>query len=428
VRSDGSPQGSVVYLLRSYPRLSQTFVLDEIRALERLGVHLKIVAITDPRERMRQPEVAEVGAPVTYLEGLSPLRSITSHARVAGRFPFRYLRTLLLVARSKESDRGYHVASRFRCFDHAVVLAELLQQEARRIDDPVQHLHAHFAHDPAFVALLVHLLIGIPYSFTAHARDLYQTPTRSLRARIERAEAVVTCCGANGDYLAAMFPAFASRFRVVHHGLDLGLFPLPEQTPRSDVPLLMSVGRLVEKKGFADLLEACRRLAQSDRPFRCRIYGSGPLRADLGETARRFGLEDRVSFEGERPRNVIAAELRRADLFVLTPFITDDGDRDGIPNVLVEAMASRVPVVTTSVAGIPELVTDGVDGSVCPPGDVEAIAARIAELLDDPDRRRRYGEAARITVEERFDINDAAEQLARVFGVAIGADRCVLTT
>jgi glycosyltransferase involved in cell wall biosynthesis len=237
---------------------------------------------------------------------------------------------------------------------------------------------------------------------------------------------VVTICRANSDYLAGLAPAFAWKIRVVNNGLDLRLFP-PHKTPRSDVPLLASVGRLVEKKGFADLLAVCRALAQSGRAFRCRIYGSGPDRSDLEETARRFGLGNHVSFEGARPRDEIAAALRQADLFVLTPFITSDGDRDGIPNALVEAMASRVPVVTTSVAGIPELVTDGVDGSVCPPGDVEGIAARISELLDDPERRRRYGDAARTTVEERFDVNVAAEQLAQLFGVAHGGDRCVTT-
>lgn len=423
-----SPRGSVVYLLRSYPRLSQTFILDEMRALERLGVPLMIVAMTNPHERVRQAEVADVAGPVSYLDRFGPLRSLASHARLGVRSPPRYVRAFLLASRSRESDRGYHVASRFRCFARAVELADLVGREARRTNAPVRHLHAHFAHDPAFVALLTHLLTGIPYSFTAHARDLYQTPTRSLAARVERATAVVTICRANSDYLAGLAPASAGKIRVVHNGLDLRLFPRPDQTRRPDVPVLASVGRLVEKKGFTDLLAACRALAQSGRAFRCRIYGSGPQLSELEETTRRFGLENHVTFEGARPRNEIAAALRQADLFVLTPFITADGDRDGIPNVLVEAMASRVPVVTTSVAGIPELVTDGVDGSVCPPGDVEGIAARISELLDDPDRRRRYGDAARTTVEERFDVNDAAKQLAQVFGVAPGGDRCVATT
>jgi glycosyltransferase involved in cell wall biosynthesis len=427
VTGEVSPRGSVVYLLRSYPRLSQTFILDEMRALERLGVPLMIVAMTNPHERVRQAEVADVAGPVSYLGRVRPLRSIALHARLGVRSPPRYVRALLLTARSRDSDRGYHVASRFRCFAHAVELADLLRR-ARSTNAPVRHLHAHFAHDPAFVALLTHLLTGIPYSFTAHARDLYQTPTRSLTARVERATAVVTICRANSDYLAGVAPAFAGKIRVVHNGLDLRLFPGPDQTHRPNVPLLTSVGRLVEKKGFTDLLAACRALAQSGRAFRCRIYGSGPQRSELEETARRFGLENHVSFEGARPRNEIAEALRQADLFVLTPFITADGDRDGIPNVLVEAMASRVPVVTTSVAGIPELVTDGVDGSVCSPGDVQGIAARISELLDDPDRRRRYGDAARTTVEERFDVNDAADQLAHVFGVATGVDRCVPTT
>jgi glycosyltransferase involved in cell wall biosynthesis len=428
VTGEGSPCGSVVYLLRSYPRLSQTFILDEMRALERLGIPLMIVAMTDPQERLRQPEVADMAAPVSYLDCFSPLRSIASHVRLGLRSSPRYVQAFLLAARSRESDRGYHVASRFRCFARAVELADLLRREARRTNASVRHLHAHFAHDPAFVALLTNLLTGVPYSFTAHARDLYQIPSPSLVARVERATAVVTICRANRDYLAGLAPEFAGKIRVVHNGLDLRLFPRPSQTQRPDQPVLAAVGRLVEKKGFADLLAACRALVQSGRAFRCRIFGSGPQRSELEEMVRRFGLEDHVSLEGARPRNEIAAALRQADLFVLTPFVTADGDRDGIPNVLVEAMASGLPVVTTSVAGIPELVTDGIHGFVCAPGDVKGIAARISELLDDPARRRRYGDAARATVEERFDVNRAAEQLARVFGVATGVGWCVPTT
>ena len=424
-----SASPSVGIIVRSYPRLSQTFIVEEIRALERLGVNLQIFAITDPREPVVQSEVADVRAPVFYLDRLdrSVRASFARHSSLVARSPGRYVNALRCAAGSRESDAGYRVASRYQCFLYAVSLAALLERQERTTGHRTRHLHAHFAHDPTMVALLTHLLTGIPYSFTAHARDLYQVPKPALVARAERATAVVTECTASVEYLAGLLPAAsASRVRIIHNGLSLHEFrPREHDGDGPGPPLLLSVGRLVEKKGFGDLLAACRRLKDSGRPFRCHILGEGPERGRLAALLQELDLGDCVSLEGAHTRRQIVDAYRQADVFALTPFVTEDGDRDGIPTVLVEAMASGVPVVTTAVAGIPDLVTHGVNGLVRRPHDVEGIAASIAALLDDASMRRRLGSAGRETVQERFDVRHSAEELAALFGVAREQKSCV---
>ena len=224
---------SVVYILRSYPRLSQTFILNEIRALERLGVGIRIVAITNPGEPVTQPEVAEVQAPAHYLDSLGRTwwSMLSAHVRVAIPSPRRYVTTLLHAVTAKESDTGYRVASRYRCFHYAVSLAVILKRQERRGGVRVGHLHAHFAHDPALVAQLTHRLTGIPFSFTAHARDLYQVPEAALRARAEQAARIVTCCSANVDFLQRVLPQrLHGKIALVHHGVNLREFR-PRQPP-----------------------------------------------------------------------------------------------------------------------------------------------------------------------------------------------------
>ncbi len=402
------------YILRSFPRLSQTFVLGEILALEERGVPLRIFAATNPREPVVQPQVAAVRAPVRYLDQASRDELRAAHLRVARRSPGRYAAARAYVRQRADLDTGYTAASRFACFDQAVALTDHLQRSGG-----VGHLHAHFAHDPTLVALLVHRLTGIPFSFTAHARDLFQIPRHVLVERVAAATAVVTCCGANLDYLDEVLPPeLRAKVRLIHHGVNLdGFRPADEPAPAADArgPLILSVGRLVEKKGFPDLLRAAALLKQSGRRFRLAIYGDGPLRPKLERLAAELGLGDELELPGERPQRDLLPAFQAAQIFALTPFVTEDGDRDGVPNVLVEAMACGLPAVSTAVAGIPELVRHGENGLLCAARDVEAIAAMLARLLDDEQERRRMGEAARRTVVEHFDVRAAARTLAELF-------------
>ncbi|HEX9370510.1 MAG TPA: glycosyltransferase [Roseiflexaceae bacterium] len=446
------------YIIRSYPRLSQTFIVNEILALEELGQQLHLFPIADPREPIVQAQVAAVRAPVDYLEQATRrgrAAILAEHLRAALESPARYLRTLRYVARRKDLDEGYTTASRYECFAQAVYLARLLRREARA-GRPIAHLHAHFAHDPALVALLAQMLTGISFSFTAHARDLVQIPPRALVERIERATVMLTCSGTNVDYVDEVVPEpLRAKVRLIHHGVNLDGFQpaigrhgdgatgralvtvsprrpvAPSELDEGQYPLILSVGRLVEKKGFPDLIAACARLKAAGRRFRCAIYGEGPLEGELAALVERLGLADCVTLPGACSQRELIPVFQRADVFALAPFVTEDGDRDGIPNVLVEAMACGLPVVSTAVAGIPELVRPGDpsthstssgqagsgqgNGLLVAPRDADGLAAALAALLDDPARRAEMGAAARRTVVERFDLRAAARQIAALF-------------
>lgn len=407
----------VIYIVRSWPRLSQTFIVNEVLALERRGLELAVFSLVRSGEHLVQPQVADVRAPVRYLEDqlrrpwTSRIRLQLAGLRAA---PLRYLFVLWFCLRHPALAAGYGECSTLRCFFHAVRIACTIDDMRAAGAEPV-HVHAHFAHDPALVGMLVARLTGLPFSFTAHARDLVQIPGESLAARAADATALVTCCTANAGYIDSVVPpAGRPPVLVIHHGVELGRFlPAPREAA-AGVPCLLSVGRLVEKKGYADLLHALSTVRAAGVAFGCRIYGDGPLQQELTELRDALGLRGHVELMGAASNEQILAALRVADAFVLSPKVVDGGDRDGIPNVLVEAMACGLPVATTSAGGITELVQHDVNGLVSEPGDVVAMAASITGLLTDPGSRARLGAAGRRTVERGYDIDVAARRLERV--------------
>lgn len=399
----------IVYLVRSYPRLSQTFITNEIVALERLGVPVELFSMTRADDGAVQAASTSVRARPHYLDPAlrRPRRALLAeHARFALRRPLRYTRAAAYVLRRRDLDTGYRTGSRFQAFAQAVYLARKLRADgAERL-----HLHSHFAHDPTLIAFLVGRLTGTPYSFTAHARDLYETPVRTLAERARAATAVVTCCGANAAYLRRVVPGAGGKVRVIHHGVDATLFQPGSGAPPSP-PLILSAGRLVEKKGFGDLVRACALLRPNAH---VRILGDGPMQADLAQLVAELGLEERVWLGGCFTQAELARELHDASVFALTPVVTADGDRDGIPNVLLEAMAAGVAVVATDAGGIAEVVVDGRTGLLCPAGDVERIASSLARLLGDHRLRAGLGRAARAAVVEGFDVQTGARRIADV--------------
>jgi glycosyltransferase involved in cell wall biosynthesis len=418
---EGRPDKQIGYLLRSYPRLSQTFVLNEILALEQIGVAIQIFALTDPHEKIVQRQVDQVQAPVHYLDETMPRRlpnMLKENAVVARHYFKGYLRALFYVAANQKIDQGYTVSNRWQCLQQAVHLIFLLLLKEQRTGEKIDHLHAHFAHDPTLIAYLVNCITGIPFSFTAHARDLYQVPEQILRDRIGKAGAVITCCGANLEYLNRVAPSQQSKFSLVYHGVNLNDFqPSPNSNPNNvaNPPLILSVGRLVEKKGFQDLLQALLIVKEKGKSFQCDIYGDGPLCQQLQRWIDDHGMAGEVRLMGDRTQQELIPIFQTANLFVLTPVQTEDGDRDGIPNVLLEAMAVGLPVVTTSVAGIPELVENNQNGFLYQSHDIENISSGIIELLCDPDKRKQFGDAASKKVKEQFDVAQAAQRLKTLF-------------
>jgi glycosyltransferase involved in cell wall biosynthesis len=413
-----SSRGCVAFVVRSWPRLSQTFVLNEVLALERLGLALVVFSMTGSGESVVQDQLAAVRAPVYYLDTARQRvrQRVTDHVQLVMRSPRRYLSTLAFVLRRRDLAAGYSTTTRTACFGHAVRLVGIARRG--RLRGPVVRIHAHFAHDPALVGLLAHRLTGISFSLTAHARDLYGVPRAALAARARAACAVVTCCQANAEYLRATVDD--GRLHLVHHGVDVERFRPRPRAAGAGPPLILSVGRLVEKKGFSDLLEAYGRLDAEGHRFGGVICGDGPLRAALLVQRDELGLTDSVSLIGARTQRELLALYQRADVFALVPFVAADGDRDGVPNVLMEAMACGLPVVSTLTGGIPDLVRHGENGLLAPPRDIETVARHLAELLEDAERRRTLGASARATVEEHFDARDAARRLAALFGVCSG--------
>jgi glycosyltransferase involved in cell wall biosynthesis len=244
---------------------------------------------------------------------------------------------------------------------------------------------------------------------------------------MQEASEIITCCGANLDYIQQVVPEpLGAKVHLIHHGVNLQSFqPVPHIAKPTETTLILSVGRLVEKKGFPELIYACQRLTQSGHRFQCVIYGEGPLQQKLAEMIERLELVNEVRLAGVCTQQELLPIFQQADVFALTPCVTQDGDRDGVPNVLIEAMACALPVVTTSVGGIPDLVSHDYNGLMVEPNDVEAIAAGLGALLDDAPRRRRLGEAARCTVVEHFDLHASAQQIALLFERALKGEPCI---
>lgn len=418
----------IVYVLRSYPRASQTFVLNEILTAERLGADIEIAALSRADDRVHQPVADQIAASVAYLdERLATRRQVVSLI-VSGlvRWRWRFAATLASVVASPGVDRGYTSEGRLRCFLHAVALATRLPSPSppaarggRPDAAPGVHLHAHFAHDPAYVALLTARLTGVTYSFTGHARDLYQIEPELLAERVDAAEFVVTVTDHNRQVMRRAAPAVETPIHVLPQGADTTVFG-PAAVGRGGPPLLLAVGRLVPKKGFDLLVAACGRLSALGYRFRCVIVGDGPESTALLRAIADGGLAELVSIAEPRAQAELVDVYRSADVFALPAVVTADGDSDALPTVLLEAMACSLPVVTTPVGGIAELVTGGADGLLVEPGDVEGLADAVARLLDDPDLRHRLGRSARSTVVDRFDHHRGVARLLDLFAAVDG--------
>ena len=406
MEADSTQSPTVGYIVSTWPRLSATFILNEIIAVERSGVSLRIFSIKDPDGEPVHARVAQVRARVTYLSLQGHWESaLHANLHLLCRRPGRYCRALLQALHY----RRWVVLRRF--FQAGYLAHELLRE-------PVAHLHAHFAHAPALVAMFTHELIGILYTFTAHAKDIYvETPPPLLRAAAQRARAVVTCTEYNRQYLSSQLgPAANGKLRCIYHGLDLSQFPFmwpPASAP--EPPMILSVARLVEKKGLSDLIMAADILRRRGRCFQVEIVGDGPMRRALDAQVVHLGLSDRVKLLGAQTHDVVCLSYERARIFVLPCVVTADGDRDGIPNVLLEAMGSGVPVVSTPVSGIPELIESERDGLLVPPNSPARLAEAIDRLLTSPELRERLARAARAKIEARFSINHSSTQLLALF-------------
>jgi len=372
----------IAFILKGYPRLSETFIAQEILALEQRGVDITIVSLRHPTDTKRHPVHEAIGAPLVYLP----------------EYLYREAGRVLNAWRSVRTKPGYKLArrqwlkdlkrdpspNRVRRFGQALVLAH-------ELGDRMAWLHAHFLHTPA--------------SVTRYA-----------------AVTCVTCTEANAKHLKGLAPE-PSTVSLVYHGLDLSRFSLEEDRPRSDRdgqdennPVrIISVGRAVPKKGYDLLLKAFSKLPPNLH-WRFEHIGGGSELDELQTQAEALGLTSRIHWQGAQAQSEVIARYRAGDIFVLPSRITADGDRDGLPNVLMEAQSQAVACISTTISGIPELIRDGETGLLVPPEDVDRLTAALAELIQSPSRRSELGNAGRKRVNAVFDMKHGIDDLDQRFG------------
>ncbi len=427
---------SVAYVLKGWPRISELFIASEIYRVEQSGLPLRLYVIKPVDEAQTHPIVDRIEAPAEYLPPTTSLSNTTLAAwlranvgpfrpalrRVASRHPAGLAR-----ATAKALAQCVRARPRPISWPRKLYVKELLQAVALadRLDHApeVRHLHAHFAHGTTTVTWLASTITGLPFSFTGHAKDIYSpslNPAGLLARKLRAARFAVTCTEANAEHLRRIAPDAV--IHRVYHGLNAEFSHMMEDDvspapARANGTLrVLGVGRLVAKKGFDVVVDACGELDRRGVPFEALIVGpdddAGPgLRRRIAE----LGLEDRVRLEGQMSQAQLYDEYRRASAFCLPCRVLDNGDRDGIPNVLAEAMAVGAPVVTTAISGIPEIVRDGVNGLLVAPDDPTAVADALVRLRDDSALAQRISDEARATVAREFDGERLAATLQSLF-------------
>ncbi len=392
----------IAYILKMYPRFSETFIVHEVLAHQEAGVDLEIVSLRPPLDGRFHALLAEVQVPVTYLthrgRRVDDLWALLGEATTELPALAEHLDQLLTATVDDAAQ--------------ALDLARLVRARG------ITHLHAHFGSVATTVARLASILTGVPYTFTAHAKDIFhdEVDPADLGRKLADAKAVATVSDFNLGHLRRVHGSAANRVQRVYNGLDLARFGFVDPARRS--ARLLAVGRLVEKKGFADLIDACALLAAARHPVDCDVVGAGPCHDDLAARITARGLDGRVNLVGPLPQEAVRRLVQGAALLAAPCVVAADGNRDGLPTVLLEAMALGTPCVATDVVGIPELVRHGVTGLLVPEHDPHALAAALARLLEDGALRSRLALAARALLEEDFDVRQQAGCLRQLFTLA----------
>jgi glycosyltransferase involved in cell wall biosynthesis len=383
--SDQQPPRRVAVLVKRFPRLSETFILNELLELRRQGMPLDLYAIMDPHERRSHPEALALVPEVVYLRRGSMWTLLVSALRTLCRHPRGTFRAAAWVL------TRHNVAAVRHCVDAMVLVDRLRQREPA-------HLHAHFLHSPAVIAFIAHKISRQRYSLTGHAKDIYSIPPENVQMCCRDAKFVTTCTDANHRHLVEEIGLPPSKVWLCRHGVDGKRFSAERSDPQPG--RILSIGRLVPKKGFDVLVRACGQMRRRGVDFELRIVGTGPMRDELLALAEHEGIADLVHLPGSMSQAELAVQLAAAEVFALSPMVMPDGDRDGIPNVILEAMASGVPVVASTVSGIPEVITNGVNGRLVPPRRPDLLADTLTELLNDGTQRARLAAAAERFVSE----------------------------
>lgn len=396
----------IAVVVKGYPRLSETFIAQEILALEDRGLELEIWSLRHPTERAVHPMNKKIRARVAYLPEYlyeEPIRVLKGALWSLGQKGFGPA----IRAFWRDLKRDF-TANRIRRLGQAFAMARELPAE-------VAHIHVHYLHTPASVVRYAALLTGRTWTFSAHAKDIWTTPDWEKREKMQEAQWGVTCTAQGAQNLQAL--SAPERVSLVYHGLDLSRFPAPpENRPvrnganPMDPVRIVSVGRAVAKKGYGDLLQALAALPP-DLHWRFAHIGGGELLSSLKSQAQQAGIADKVAFLGAKAQPDIIALLREADLFVLPSKKASSGDRDGLPNVIMEAASQALPIIATDFAGIPEFIRNKVEGELVAPGDWEALSNALNLLARDPEGRKALGDAAYLRLRHEFSMDGGIDLL-----------------
>jgi len=405
----------IAIVMKGYPRLSETFIAQELLGLQDAGLNFSIYALREPHDTATHPVHRAITADVNYLpEYLHDAPWTVIKAMWRCRKMPGFGKTLRMFRRDLARDRS---RNRIRRLGQAFVLASRLPQDTTWI-------YVHFLHTPASVARYAATLRDLPWSCSAHAKDIYTTTDWDKREKIDDLEWLVTCTAANVEYLRKVAPENAEKIDLLYHGLDLGRFAAPDRKDGTDTALfkILSVGRAVEKKGYPDVLNALASLPP-DLDWTFIHIGGGDDLSALKTMADELGLTRRIDWRGAQPQEAVKAAYAEADLFVLASRIADDGDRDGLPNVLMEAQSQNVCCLATRVSAIPELILDRQTGWLVDPNAPDELAKAIATLATDTGLRHQLAIAGGDRVRAQFSHEAGIRNLTARFGLTDGDAR-----
>jgi colanic acid/amylovoran biosynthesis glycosyltransferase len=399
---------AIAYVAQSFPLLTETFVYREVEGLRCIGLRVATFATWRPAKITLSQEARHLVDRSTYVFPISWPRFLKAHLCSLSWHPLRYVGTLMFVM----TRRGESLRNRLRTFFHfceAVYLAEEMRKQQ------IRHIHAHFCINAATIALVASRLLDISFSFTAH--NALFTDRIMLKEKIRAARFVAAISNFTRQYLLDLIPEdhVEHKFHIVHCGISPDTFVPLDPKPVNDIPILLFVAQLCERKGAPVLVEACKILDEREIKFRCVIVGDGPQKAVLEQLVVRYALHRQVELVGTVFQESIQGYFQQADVFVLPCLIADNGDVDGVPVSLMEAMAMEVAAVSTNVSGIPELIEDGVSGLLVPEKNPLALADALQRLLEKDELRSSLGKNARRKIIQEFNIDRSARQMALLF-------------
>ncbi|MBO9666873.1 MAG: glycosyltransferase [Bdellovibrio sp.] len=394
---------AIGFVLKGYPRVSETFIAQEIYLLEQKGFKIEILSMRKAREPERQPIVALIKAPVTYIPEYIWQEAATvfkENLRAFAMHPVRYVKYLTIAATRSLLQQDDSPIKRFLQAGWLISKKNLGKSTS-----PIHHLHSHFAHTPTEMTWYMSKVAGLKYSISAHAKDIYTISQNDLVERINDSQFIMTCTSYNYEFMQRLPRIMAHKVNKVYHGINLDSFkPTIERSyDTQELSRFVSVGRLVEKKGYDVIFAALQSLKARGQQFTYDIYGAGELKKDLLALTEQLGLQNEIKFHYTATHPQIIERLNQGGIFICGSKIPESGDRDGIPNTLAEAMAMELPVIATNVSGIPELISHDSDGILIEEKDPTQLANALTLLLNDSEKARSLGKAAREKVARVFD-------------------------